>query len=343
MNSFDLKEISPDEYKEWFEQHLTVLQGRSPFHQPAWLNAVAKGSRYEVVVIGIFDGASLVAATPGFLIRFGSIRLFGSPLPGTMTPYLGPLGINLGDFNGGVYQLMMDCTSYARAHWRVSRTEFTFREPSTPPSEDLGPSWERRKTTHYSLDLTCGEKALWAKMQTRFRTSIRKCERLGMRIVPLDNTHSYYQMLNETLARRATSSWHSESFFQRLLDNVPAEFLWAVGVEYQGKMIAAGIFVHDACEVHYLSGASLSEYRSLPTSYLLHWHVVTSAVRAGLRIYDLGGRPNANIDLFKRSLSPQVATYWSLTHSSTAVRYAQKFLLPLLPYLRRTKHWVTSR
>ncbi len=337
MTSINLKEISPDEYKVWFTQHLPVLQGRSPFHQPSWLSATAKRSGYDIVIIGIFDGRTLTAALPGFRKRFGPVKLFGSPLRGTTTPYLGPLGIGS---NGSLISLIKMCNSFAREHWGVIYTEFGLREFSTSCREELGASWEHGKWASYVLDLSPGEESLWAKMETRFRRHVRKSQRLGLRIVPLKDARLYYQMHNETLGRRGIRGWYSESFFRQLLDDVPAEFLWAFGVEHEGNIIAAGIFFHDDCEVHYLSGASFSQYRSLPTSYLLHWHVVTSAVRAGLRIYDLGARPTANVDLFKKAFSPELVNHCFLSESSNRVRYVKNLFVSSLPRLAKIKRWL---
>ena len=302
---------------------------------------MAKRFGYEIVVIGIFDRGTLTAAMPGFLRRFGPVRLFGSPLRGTMTPYLGPLGITLGASNGSLIGLIKMCNSFAREHWGVMYTEFSLRELSTSYGDELRESWERGTWTSYVLDLSPGEESLWDRMETRFRRHVRKSQRLGLRIVPLEDARLYHRMHNETLGRRGISELYTESFFQQLLD-VPAEFLWALGVEYEGHTIAAGIFFHDDCEVHYLSGASFSQYRSLPTSYLLHWHIVTSAVRAGLRIYDLGARPTANVDLFKKSLNPELTNHYFLSEASNSVRYVKNFFVSSLPRLTRIKRWLTT-
>jgi lipid II:glycine glycyltransferase (peptidoglycan interpeptide bridge formation enzyme) len=112
-------------------------------------------------------------------------------------------------------------------------------------------------------------------------------------------------------------------------------------VEYAGTLIAAGLFVYDNQETYYLSGASRTEYRHLPTSYLLHWHVIQDSIAAGRKLYDLGGRnPTANIELFKQSFSPDIATYSHLMHSSNGVRQAKNFVIASLPHLRNAKRWL---
>src|SRR5687768_6887661 len=61
----------------------------SPYHQPPWLKAVEDGLGMRIVLLGLYEEQEMIAVLPGFLARKGPARLFGSPLRGSMTPYLG--------------------------------------------------------------------------------------------------------------------------------------------------------------------------------------------------------------------------------------------------------------
>src|SRR5262249_35229264 len=141
--------------------------------------------------------------------------------------------------------LIEACGSFAREHWGALYSEFTLREPPLALEQQSRSGWENRKLTAYSLDLTQGRDAIWSRMRGRCRRHIRKAQQLGMRIVPLADAHSYYQMVNETYARRGVASWHSEHFLRSVIEFVPPDVLWAWGVEHSGNIIAAGLFVHD--------------------------------------------------------------------------------------------------
>jgi hypothetical protein len=91
MSPLALREISSEMYGEWFDRHTVELKYRSPFHHPAWLSAASTGIGFALRFIGVFEAGDLVAAMPGFLTRRGPFRLFGSPLRGLMTSYLGPV------------------------------------------------------------------------------------------------------------------------------------------------------------------------------------------------------------------------------------------------------------
>jgi hypothetical protein len=338
------EEITSKRYSSWFETNRLILDGRSPFHQPLWLHAVEKASNQKLVYVGIFAGEQLIAAIPGFVKRLGPLECFGSPMRGTMTPGLGPVWFSNGDVGSKRFELAKACNDYTRKRWSSKYSEFCFCDGATPFSNRLERGWERRNLTSYFLDLTQGEKILWNKFRTRCRRHIRKTKQLGMEIVPLEDAHLYYRMLGETFGRRGTSLLHSEFFFRSLLDLVPSDILWAWGVRYGGNIIAAGIFVRDDQEVHYLSGASLSEHRALPTSYLLHWHAISAALEMGLRTYDLGGRgPTENLDLFKKSFDPNTANWSLLTHTSSSIRFARDLFVSALPFLRKLKRWLPGR
>jgi Acetyltransferase (GNAT) domain len=340
MSSPRLQVISRDEYKTWFEQHFCMLHRRSPFHQPAWLDAVGKGMQAEVVFVGLYEESSLVGALPGFRTRRGPFQLFGSPLRGTNTSYLGPIMLTPIYSNDDILLLIVACSEFIRRQWGVKYIEFTLREPPAESQQQLGPSWEQRSRGSYRLDLSQGEEALWSGMTYSGRRNIRKSQRLGVRIVPFNDAHMYYRMLDETFSRRGIIDWHPERFFQAVLEElVPQNLLWSWGVEYEGWIIAAGLFLRDDHEMHFLSGASLSQYRSIPTSYLLHWHAIVEAVHAGLCVYDLNGSSIPSINQFKESFGPEMTEYSSLIWAPGHVHYAKKVFLAALPYLGRFQRW----
>jgi Acetyltransferase (GNAT) domain len=323
MNHLSLRVTPPGEYREWFEARRAVLRRRSVFHQPLWLDAVGRGSRGDLVCIGAYDAGELVAVLPGFLARRGPFRLFGSPLRGTMTSYLGPVGLASAVSEGQVGELIRACDQFARGQWGVDYTEFTLRE--APGGEDLGklgPGWEPRRPSSYCLDLSRGEAALWQGMRGRCRRWIRKAQRLELMTVPLRDPHRYHEMQEQTFARHGRRAPHPETFLRIVMD-LPADLVWSRGTEYAGRLIAGGLFLHDDQEVHYISGATLSAFRSVPGHYPLLWDAITAGVRSGQRVFDFFGRGVPSIDEFKESFGPEVVEYWSLSRAPRHVRVCE--------------------
>ena len=305
MTATNLQEIGASEYAAWFRANTVHLLHRSPFHDPAWLRASAAGTGFDLGFIGLFEGGDLVAAVPGFLTRRGPFRLFGSPLRGTMTSYLGPVSLDARFVADGQRDLALALTDFVRRNWRASYARFTTRDAPPEGRSPPDPNWHEQRPKSYRLDLSPGEAALFAGLKSHCRRNVRKAAREGVAIVPLQDARLFYRILQNTFRRHGSSSWHSGRFFELLMSELPQHnLLWAWGARYDGQVIAAGLFLHDDREMHFISGASLPGYGSLPTSYLLHWHAIARAAREGLGVFNSDASRIPSIDQFKETFNP---------------------------------------
>ncbi len=90
--------LSMEQYRRFLseqEPHATTL-----YHDPAWLESVQAGLGLEATVLGLMEAGEAVAVLPGFLSRKWGVRLFGSPLRGSMTPYQGWLTAGSASLSG---------------------------------------------------------------------------------------------------------------------------------------------------------------------------------------------------------------------------------------------------
>ena len=75
-----------------------------------------------------------------------------------------------------------------------------------------------------------------------------------------------------------------------------------MGVEFEGKLISAGVFIFSKNEVVYFEGGSLQEYRKIPASTFLQDYMIKEAIRAGASKYNFYGitaEPKASLLRFK--------------------------------------------
>jgi hypothetical protein len=255
-----------------------------------------------------------------------------------MTSYLGPVGALGG---GDRTELAVQCSRFARTRWRAAYTRFSFRDVPAEGRVSLGSGWRVSTPRSYRLDLTRGSDALWARLESDCRRNIRKAGRLGITTVDMNDAHLFYGMLEETLRRHGSTSWQSDSFFRSVMEALlPRGLLWSWGAHYDGKIIAAGLFLHDENEVHYLSGASRPEYGSLPTSYLLHWQAIETGANAGLKTFHSEASRVRSIDQFKESFRPTAERRHTLIWTPRIVRRAEKAYMDASQRMRR---WKTTR
>lgn len=338
MSNLTLVEISFDEYQDWFAHNYQSLNNRSPFHHPAWFNCISKGIGFKSYTIGIYKNANLVGALPGFLTSRGPLNLFGSPLPGAMTSYLGPVGLMDFEDPHNLVDLIYGLNRFVRRHGHASFFRITMRDASRHYPMDLSSKWEQERPRSYRLDLTPGEDELWKGVKSDCRRNIKKAKREQIKILPLQDAGMFYSLLEQTLMRHGTTSWHKQRFFEMMLSElVPRELLWAWGAKYQDEIIAAGLFFHDEREMHFLSGASLPKYGNLPTSYLLHWHAIVTASEAGLKIYNSEASMVPSIDRFKQSFRPNLERRHTLIWSPSYARIAKRMYVYSSSQWRRMK------
>lgn len=337
LRAYTFDVVDRDQYRTWYADKQAVLEHRSPFHQPAWLAAASEGLGFTDVYVGIFHDGQMVGVVPGFLARRGPVRVFGSPLRGTMTSYLGPIGSDLPTDEESLIDLSRQAGEFVRRRFKVVYARFTLRSAPAEGTPDLGPSWRQQRPLSYRLDLTGGEEAVWDGLKSDCRRNIRRARRENIEVEPLDDPHLFYRMLDRTLRRHGSTSFHSERFFEILFSGLTVPQFRPLAAIYRGKAVAGGIFYGDDRELHYLSGASEPENGSLPTSYLLHWHALQLAMADGLSVFNSDASRVRSIDQFKESFRPTLERRHTMIWAPSPVYRAQKHLISGHRRLRRLR------
>lgn len=338
-----LRVISFNEYREWFETNFEFLHYRSPYHNPAWLSASSRGVGFELVFTGIYHGSDLETVIPAYLTKVGPFTLYGSPLRGTLTSSLGPVSLCEFPTSESIFDLLEDVNVFARKKLHVHYARYSLRNAPTGALPHPLPDWEKQSRGSYRLNLTPDVNALWDGLKSDCRRNIRKAQNSDIQIVPFKDPELYFELLDETYRRHGSSSWHQESFFQNVLNElIPKGILWAWGAKYQDQIIAACLFLHDDQELHFVSGASKPQFGSLPTSYLLHWTAIETGAQNGLKVYNSDASEVRSIDQFKESFRPNLEKRFTLIWSPEYVRIAQKVFLSGSTYIRKFKGYAKS-
>ena len=336
MDTWRFEKISPEKYREWFNANRRLLQPRSPFHHPHWLETVTRAANVETGYIGIYEGKELTAVLPGFLTRRGPFLLYGSPLNGMMTSYLGPVSLGALWPDQKQMELLTACASFVRKTWSTAHIRFALRDAPVH-RQNLNGNWKDRRPGTYRLDLSRGADELWKGLDSDCRQNVRRAQDAGMGIVPFRDASLFYRTIDETFGRHGSTSWQKASFFQSFFTKLGShDMLWAWGVKYEGKIIAGGLFLHDDQDVIFIGGAFLPQYSSLPTSYLLHWSAIELAAKMGIRTYHSNKTNVPTIDRFKESFRPVLEERYTLIWAPGYghVRSARKLLTRAIAPLR---------
>jgi hypothetical protein len=307
------------------------------------LKSSGQGIGFENVFVGILKAGEMVGVMPGYLARRGPVRLFGSPMRGTMTSYLGPIGFGITSQPEGMVDLIMQCNAFIRKQWHVQYARFTVRNAPTVGKLAMDKNWQQQRAGSYRLDISVGKDAVWEGLKYGCRRNFRKAREAGIEIMPLQDSSLFIDMLDATLQRHQTTRFQSARFFQKLLDElVQVDCLWPLSAIYNGKEIAVGLFLRDNREVHFISGASSPEFGNLPTSYLLHWHAIERGIQNGLKIFNSDPSRVSSIDRFKESFRPTLEKRYSLIWAPSYLYKAQKKFIAGYHNLRRFQAWLKA-
>lgn len=338
---YEFEIMSASDYGTWFGDRRDELMHRSPFHDPAWLTATSRGRGIKVMNLAILKNGTLVGALPGFTFGFGPARVYGSPLRGTMTSYLGPIGTAIPESTRGLLDLTKQASAHLRRRHGLPYTRVTLR--NTPPEgkPEFGDSWVQQRPGSYRLDISPGEEAVWENLTSDCRRNIRKAIKKEVEIEPLDDPDLFYDMLDATLRRHDSTSSHPPKFFHALFEDL-GDLLQPRSAVHRGQVIAAGLFLRDDTELHYLSGASDPAFGSFPTSYMLHWTAIQNAIKDGLSVFNSDASRIRSIDRFKESFRPELERRHTLIGSTPLLYRAQKKLIAGYRALRHARARLAS-
>jgi CelD/BcsL family acetyltransferase involved in cellulose biosynthesis len=311
------------------------------YHNPLWLEAVQVGLGMNVTLLGVYDDPELLGVLPGFLARKYSVRLFGAPLRGSMTPYLGWLFKNCvaPRSQATLDQVGAFCTRALSCQY----IEVGFMD--APPEFATGAApdgWQIARRETYMVDLRAGEAALWKNLESRGRNKVRKATKSGLVVESVTDRsiiEAFYPMLEASYARHHAVPQHPKAFFLGLHERlVPAGLMEVLAAKYQGQVVAVALLVHDDREVRCMSSASLAEFHHLQPNNLVQWHGIQWAAGQGLARYDLGGKGQPTIDSFKETFRPSVHAFTFYWRAKPLVALARRVVLHAWPGLQSWRY-----
>lgn len=331
--------LSWAEYEAFVQQ--PELQGATVYHHPLWLRTVEEGLGMRVALLGLRHASDLVGALPGFVLRKGPIRLFGSPLRGSMTPHLGWV-LAAGQPPAGLHTLNA-LYRFCRGQLGCQYVETGFL---TPPAGLEGGTadgqWQAEHPEAYVLDLRAGEAQLWKNVAESCRLKVKQARKKGVVIEPVAEAgfmDEYFEILQKTFKRHGVISPHRKRFFQVLHRHLmPRQMMEVLAAKHEGRVISVGIFIHDGRGIHFKSGASLAEFHNLRPNNLLHWHVISQSAARGFESYDLGGKGLASIDTFKESFGPRSYASTTLWRAGALVGLARRMAVRALPHYQTLQY-----
>ncbi len=305
--SYEIRRVEPSRW----DALVARFPERTVFHQRAWLDAVGESYGFRVNLVAALRNGETVAIWPSVEKRKGPFRVLGSPLPGTSTPYLGPLFAEEADVPG-VLAACIDDRILGRYSFFACRTQERARRVDL---SEHGFSELLRFET-YLIDLRLGEDELWSNLKSECRNRIRKARTAGLTIRLEDGPEfldDFWTISLGVFGRRKRQPTFTRRFLEAVWRRLAATGnICVLSAFLEGRRVGTLVLPHDDHFMYYWAGGTFAEHLQAAPNNLLHWEAILEARRRGLRQYDfISSKGSAG--RFKKTFGPQarcVATHW---------------------------------
>jgi hypothetical protein len=180
-----------------------------------------------------------------------------------------------------------------------------------------GTGFQVREDVTYVVDTSQGVDRLWASLEGRARTKVRRAERAGVVLTsPAAPEETLERVVRAAFAVRGMTSGYTGEFPPRARELQASGLAvhWTVarmGVEDVGSLVTLGFGSTGVV----WQGGVLPEHRHTHANTLLYWDSVRWGSGRGLRTLDLVGVPDEGIGRFKSQFGGVRRTYPVLQRS----------------------------
>ncbi len=301
------------------------------YHTAAWLEFIAQTQPVERRVYRILEDDSLVGYLPGFALKKGPVRIFGSPLPGWTTAYLGPV------VSRSVDQEAL-FRSIGRALRRDGFAHVEIRHNLLDANAAVGAGFRRYAYETQLAEVAGDPEAILAAFTKEGRRNVRLAERAGLHAVAATEPEFvdlYYDQLQAVFAKRNLQPTYPRERVRRLWDLLmPTGRLICVKVMKDDRCLATGLDLVGNGWLHSFGSAAGQDPADLKChpNELRRYFAFCEAAKRGLTHYDLTG-----VREYKRKFGARVVDLPVLMRSSLLLRAAREVLRLLHAAARRSR------
>lgn len=289
------------------------------FHETAWLGHIQSiHPRGKLVWFAIRDNGEPLGYLCAQQIRKAFLHIYGSPLGGTGTNYMGPL------VNEDTDQPAL-AVALRKLVLGTPVSHFEFANDWLQPDIMKSTGFEVHPGVTHVLELPPDEGKAWNQLKSTCRNRIRKGEKNRLQVEvagDLSLADEYYDQFVEVYAKQGMVTPFDRERPRSLLKHLlPAGRILPLRVTHDGEVVATGLFPFDEKCIYFWGAASWLRHHKLCPNELLHWTVIKHAIARGIPEYNMCGGMNPFKDKFGGADVPYI--HYSLSS------------LPMMKHARR--------
>lgn len=284
---YRLESLTEREVARW-EELATPYETFELFHQRAWLDYLAASRGIDVRMWAIREAGRTVGYFCGGIQQKWPFKLLGSPLKGWGTNFMGPI------MNADIDQRrLLDALDGLARTEHIAMAEIENRSLSEHALDAA--QYTAVLGWTYQVRLTPQEPAaMWSALDSTCRNRIRKAEKAGLTVEDTDDpdvADEFYDQYTDLMRRKGSVPPYPREYPRLLFRHLrKADLLLALRVrDTSGRILATGLYPHDARTIYFWGGASWDDGRDLCPNEYLHWTAMCRAADQGLTRYDMCG------------------------------------------------------
>jgi len=273
-----------------WDEEISKLDSRTLFHETPWLEHIQsihpKGRLRYFEIIEKDQRQGYLCALQ---VRKAVLNIYGSPLGGTGTNYMGPV------VNRDINQ---DSLAHALRTF-VKRSPLTHLELANDildTEKMLSHGFELHPGVTHMLELPGNEEDAWNQLKSSCRNRIRKAEKTNLKVEVVEDlslADEYYDQFIEVYGKQGMVTPFSVDRPRSLLAQLlPAKRILPLRISLQGETVATGLFPFDKKCIYFWGAASWLRHHKLCPNELLHWEVIKFAISKGIPRYNMCGGTN---------------------------------------------------
>ncbi|MDP8908977.1 MAG: GNAT family N-acetyltransferase [Chloroflexota bacterium] len=268
-----------------WEAFLSMREDACVFQHPAWMRVLRGACGYSPLVLGHLNADGELDGVLPLVRKNGwatGRRLVSLP----HTPLAGPAAAS----DDVAKTLLAAALGHARAS--KARLEVKVRA-SASPREAPGLVSSPRSMS-YVLELPADAGLLRfgsSRHHRRVKWAVGKAANAGVSLrdaTSHDDLRRWHALYLETMRAHAVPPRPLGFFAEMWREMKPRGLMRLLLAERHGRLVAGSILLSYASTVFYAFNARGAEAFSLGANYLIQWHAIHDAARAGFRRYDLG-------------------------------------------------------
>jgi GNAT acetyltransferase-like protein len=291
------------------------LKESNLFHSLPWLDFIVREHSGRLLLLEVRRDGEFYGYWPLISVRKMVFKLMGSPLRGWLTSHMGPL------LEGPLEEDLVQALKQLCLENRIAYLEVAGN--GLDGSALLAAGFRPKLRETWILDIEASESAQWDKLHYNCRKNIKKAERGGVTVSPIDGPEffpRFYDLVVKTFRKKGLSIPFGYRRLELLQDTIGKNGqMIFLGAFHQNEFIGGHIWGHDHHTAYALAVGHEERLDPLRVTNMLIWEGIKTFIRMGLKKYDMygGSRTMDGVTRFKSSFGSYYAAkpYFSFSFS----------------------------